>query len=136
MHGLRYVAIVDGGGDVWGARIPDIQGCCGGGSTPEAAINDVTGALSWVAADMLKDGETIPTPTDLGEIMARMADGREDAGATVFVPLLLDSGRSVKANISLDTGLLEQIDAEAKRRGLTRSAFLASAARDKISEAR
>jgi len=48
------------------------------------------------------------------------------------VPLVLESGRPVKANISLDRGLLEAIDAAAKRIGLTRSAFLASAARDKI----
>lgn len=136
MRGQRYVAIVDGSADVWGARLPDFPGCYGGGPTPKAAIDDVTSALTVFVADMLNDGEAIPTPTDLGEVMARMADGREDAGATVFVPLLLDSGRSVKANISLDAGLLQQIDAEAKRRGLTRSAFLASAARDKIAEAR
>ena len=50
-------------------------------------------------------------------------------GATaVMIPLLLDSGRSVRANISLDAGLLEAFDAEAKRRGLTRSSFFVSAA--------
>ena len=45
----------------------------------------------------------------------------------VMVPLILDRGRPVKANISLDAGLLEAIDDEAVRRGLTRSGFLASA---------
>ncbi len=49
-----------------------------------------------------------------------------------MVPLLMESGRSVKANISLDQGLLEAIDEAAKRIGVTRSSFLASAARDKI----
>jgi Ribbon-helix-helix protein, copG family len=38
----------------------------------------------------------------------------------------------VKANISLDAGLLEAIDEEAERRGITRSGFLASAARYQI----
>jgi metal-responsive CopG/Arc/MetJ family transcriptional regulator len=38
----------------------------------------------------------------------------------------------VRANITIDAGLLESIDREAKLRGLTRSAFLASAAREKI----
>ena len=52
----------------------------------------------------------------------------------MLIPLLLDKGRSVRANVSLDAGLLEMIDAEAARRGLTRSAFLASAAKDKIDE--
>jgi metal-responsive CopG/Arc/MetJ family transcriptional regulator len=48
------------------------------------------------------------------------------------VPLVLDAGRPVKANLSLDAGLLNAIDEAAKCRGLTRSAFLASAAREKI----
>lgn len=41
----------------------------------------------------------------------------------------------MKANLSLDAGLLEAIDAAAKARGLTRSGFLASAARAKIEAA-
>ena len=45
---------------------------------------------------------------------------------------MLDAGRPVKANLSLDAGLLDPIDEAAERRGLTRSAFLASAAREKI----
>jgi metal-responsive CopG/Arc/MetJ family transcriptional regulator len=38
----------------------------------------------------------------------------------------------VRANLSLDAGLLDAIDDAAKAHGLTRSAFLASAAREKI----
>ena len=48
------------------------------------------------------------------------------------MPLLLDSGRAVRANLSLDAGLLDAIDKAAKAHGLTRSAFLASVAREKI----
>ena len=53
-------------------------------------------------------------------------------GILAYVPLVLDAGRPVKANLSLDAGLLDAIDEAAERRGLTRSAFLASAAREKI----
>jgi metal-responsive CopG/Arc/MetJ family transcriptional regulator len=49
-----------------------------------------------------------------------------------MIPLLLDSGRTVRANVSLDAALLEAIDTAAKERGLSRSAFLPSAAREKI----
>jgi metal-responsive CopG/Arc/MetJ family transcriptional regulator len=49
-----------------------------------------------------------------------------------MIPLLVDSGRTVRANVTFDAGLLEAIDAAASQRGLTRSAFLASAAREKI----
>jgi HicB_like antitoxin of bacterial toxin-antitoxin system len=48
------------------------------------------------------------------------------------IPYVNESGRPVKANISLDQGLLDAIDAAARSSGLTRSAFLASAAREKI----
>ena len=48
------------------------------------------------------------------------------------LPLVRDAGRPVKANLSLDAGLLAAIDEAAAARGLTRSAFLASAAREKI----
>jgi uncharacterized protein (DUF1778 family) len=40
-----------------------------------------------------------------------------------------------KANLSLDAGLLEAIDDAAKASGLTRSSFVATAAREKITHA-
>jgi HicB-like antitoxin of HicAB toxin-antitoxin system len=64
-----------------------------------------------------------------------ISEGELDVAAgetAVMIPLLLDSGRAVRANLSLDAALLAAIDEAAKARGLTRSAFIASAARDKI----
>ena len=56
-----------------------------------------------------------------------------ETGAVLFaVPLLADAGRTVRINISLDKALVDRIDAAAAARGLTRSAFLAQAAREKI----
>jgi hypothetical protein len=62
------------------------------------------------------------------EVAAALAQG----AALAIVPLVLDAGRAAKANVSLDAGLLAAIDEAAAARGLTRSAFLASAAREKI----
>ena len=45
------------------------------------------------------------------------------------MPLVLNSGRPAKANLSIDAGVLAAIDAEAKRRKLTRSAFIELMAR-------
>ena len=47
-----------------------------------------------------------------------------------------EEGRTVRANLTFDAGLLGAIDAAASERGLTRSAFLASAAREKIAARR
>jgi predicted RNase H-like HicB family nuclease len=134
----NYVGILEGDGDVWSIRIPDLPGCHGGGATPEAAIADAVSAAREWAEHQSARGVTVPEPRRVQEVMADPdAEFNPAAGESlVMIPLLLDRARPVKANISLDAGLLEAIDAEAARRGLTRSAFLVSAALDKITEGR
>ena len=46
----EYVGVLDGAGDVWGVRIPDIPGCVGGNATPDAALADAIEALRDVVA--------------------------------------------------------------------------------------
>jgi predicted RNase H-like HicB family nuclease len=125
-----YVGILDGAKDVWGIRMPDVPGCHGGGATPEAAIADAISALREFASHQASKGVALKSPRRVQAIIADTASGFDaTAGESiVLVPLILDRGRPVKANISLDAGLLEAIDDEAVRRGLTRSGFLASAA--------
>lgn len=131
---VRYVGIVDGADDVWGVTLPDIDGCVGAGATPEEAIESATIALREVAAHVRSAGYLLPEPSRLNAILASGEYG--PSPMTTLVPLLLDAGRTVRANVSFDAGFLDSIDTEAKRRGLTRSAFLASAAREKIEASR
>jgi predicted RNase H-like HicB family nuclease len=128
---IYYVGVLDGARGVWGVRVPDIPGCVGGGATPEAAIADAAAALRDVIGHKRKGGFAVPRPSTLSDIVSsgEIAEGE----SAVMIPFLLDSGRTVRANVSLDAALLEAIDSAAKERGLTRSAFLASAAREKIS---
>jgi predicted RNase H-like HicB family nuclease len=131
---IYYVGILDGADDVWGVRIPDCPGCHGGGATPEAAISDAISALREWAAEMRADGVEVPAARTAAEILAD-PENRPDFAAgesAVLIPLMLDAGRTVRANVTFDAGLLKASNAEAERRGLTRSAFLASAAREKI----
>ena len=130
----HYVGILEGSGDVWSIRIPDLLGCHGGGDTPDAAISDAISAMTEWAATIIRDGFAIPAARD---VLAVMQDAEAEFNpasgeSIVMLPLLIDRGRAVKANVSLDAGMLEAIDAEAALRGMTRSAFLVSAARDKI----
>jgi predicted RNase H-like HicB family nuclease len=128
----HYVGILDGSGDTWGVRVPDLFGCHGGGVTAEAAIADAISAAREWAEHRNAKGAAMPVSRPLRQIIS---DGELDvlAGETaVMIPLLLDSGRPVRANLSLDAGLLAAIDEAARARGLTRSAFIASAAREKI----
>ncbi len=84
----------------------------------------------WV--DVTENGSgKIPRPSTLetlrrdSDIKAALASG---AGLAT-VPLIRETGRPVKANLSLDSGVLDAIDAEALRRKLTRSAFIEMLAR-------
>ena len=128
----HYVGILDGAEDVWGVRVPDLPGCHGGGASPEEAIADATSAMrEWAEARMAKQ-LPMPPPRNMADLL-RAGEIDSSAGeSAVMIPVLIDSGRPVRANLSLDAGLLAAIDEEAGRRGLTRSAFIASAAREKI----
>lgn len=126
----NYIGILDGGGDVWGVRLPDIDGCVGGGATPEAAIADVTQALRDVLSYKQSSGVPFPAASAIAEVLRREKPGRGES--TVIIPVVLDAGRSVRANLTMDAGLLEAIDTAAIRAGVTRSAFIASAAREKL----
>ena len=130
----HYIGILDGARRAWGVRVPDLPGCHGGGASPDAAIADAISALADYAAHLKRQNLPLPKPRSLKEIVSD-AQSRPDAEtgeSAVMLPLLLDKGRTVRANLTFDAGLLEAIDAEANLRGLTRSAFLASAAREKI----
>jgi predicted RNase H-like HicB family nuclease len=124
----QYFGILDGSGDVWGVRVPDLPGCHGGGSTPDKALEDAISAAREWAEHRAAKGHPLPKVSSLDLIVAEVKSG----DVIVNIPVLLDSGRPVRANLSLDAALLEDIDRAAKARGLTRSAFIVSAAREKI----
>lgn len=128
----RYLAIIDEADGLFGVSFPDAPGCTAMGATQDEAIENAADALAEWVADVIADGGTPPKPRTLAELAAS-GEITEGAGQIVAsIPLLLDSGRLGRANISIDTGLLAEIDEAARRRGVTRSAFLAAAARDKI----
>jgi predicted RNase H-like HicB family nuclease len=88
-----YVAILDGAGDVWGVRIPDLPGCYGGGATPETAITDATSAAREWAADAIPDGQQLPPPRRVQEVIAdpRAEFDPASGESLVMIPLVLDA---------------------------------------------
>jgi predicted RNase H-like HicB family nuclease len=129
----RYFALLDGEPGAFGIAFPDCPGCTAmGADENEAYANAVSALGEWVHD--ARDANLAPSPRSIEalrrdpEVKAALAEG----AVFLAVPLVIETGRPVKANISLDRGLLDAIDTAAKRAGLTRSAFLASAAREKI----
>lgn len=130
----RYIAIIEYDDDeqMFGAFFPDADGCTAMGSTEEEVVANATDALAEWVTDAVADGRDVPTPRSYVQLRK---SGEYDLGKGAMIatiPLYYESGRSVRANLSLDAGLLQSIDSEAANLGITRSAFLAAAARDKI----
>lgn len=125
---MHYVGILDGSGDVWGVRVPDVEGCVGGGATPEEAVTGAVEALRDLLADYEETGVNVRQPRSMTEIAVDPECAFDPKfESLVMVPAIRDAGRIVKANISIDARVLATIDEAAKRRGMTRSAFLTAA---------
>jgi predicted RNase H-like HicB family nuclease len=111
----------------YGVDFPDFPGCITAGKTLEDARRMAAEALNLHIAGMIEDGEAIPPPSTLDEIMI-------DPHHADAVAVLVDaaSRRSVvRVNVSLPPDLLEAID----RVSDNRSRFLADAAREKLQHA-
>ena len=130
---MRYVSFIHRDDAGYGVSFPDFPGCVSVGDSIDDAVRLGREALAFHVEGLRADGERIPPPRSIDAIKAdpELADWREGADL-VLIPLVLDRGSSRRVNISLDPGLLEAIDDEAGRRRMTRSAFLATAARREI----
>lgn len=132
---IHYVAVIEKEPDsAFGVWFPDVEGCFSAGETLEDAVANAGAALRQHVEALESAGGAAPQARSADEVL-RDDDVRAAAagGAVLFaIPLLADAGRTVRINISLDKALVDQIDSAAAKRGLTRSAFLAQAAREKI----
>ncbi len=129
----HYIAILEGETGAYGISFPDLPGCTAMGSTMDETWKSAVEVLAdWV--NEMGGSEAVPMPRSL-EAIGHDADVREaiaEGASLISVPLLIESGKSVRANISMDQGILAAIDAAAEVRRLTRSSFLTSAALEKI----
>jgi predicted RNase H-like HicB family nuclease len=131
---MRYVAFIHKDFDsAYGISFPDLPGCISVGDTIEEAVSNGTDALAFHVRGILADGDPVPVPRTPDAIMADPAFAEDREGAIVtLVPLVRDLGSTTRINVSLDFGLLQAIDDEARQRKQTRSAFIASAVRKEL----
>jgi predicted RNase H-like HicB family nuclease len=114
----------------FGVQFPDVPGCFSAADKMDDLMANASEALSLWAED-----EVPPRPRSHEQILADkdIATELKSGAFLIAVPLVQNDTRVVSANISLERGMLKAIDQAAKRRKLTRSAFLAQAARNEIS---
>jgi predicted RNase H-like HicB family nuclease len=137
----RYIALIDGKAGAYGVVFPDLPGCTAMGKTMDEALANAAEALrDWVGVTEVL-GRKLPQPRRLApdlirglrrdpEVRAALAEG---AGLAT-VPLIRETGKPVKANLSLDSGVLAAMDEEAARRKLTRSGFVEMLARTMLTK--
>lgn len=131
---MRFVVLLHKEpGSVYGVTVPDLPGCVSAGDTADEALAGATEAIALHVEGLEAEGQPVPAPRTIEAILADPSLAEERHGATLAtVPLVRDRGRSVRVNISMETGLLEAVDSEARARGMTRSAFIAGAVRNEI----
>ncbi len=132
----RYTVLIDGKAGGYGVVFPDLPGCTAMGTTIDAALANAADVLrDWVEVT-LEDGGPVPDPTppDILKSDPTLRQALAEGAALASVPLVRATGRPVKANLSIDAGVLSAIDAEAARRKLTRSAFIELLARHALPE--
>ncbi len=129
---MRYfIGIVHNDEDsAYGIHFPDVPGCFSAADD----LDDLPAAASEALSLWVEDTPEAVSPRSMAELRADpdVQAALKEGAFLMSVPLIALTGRTVKANLTMDAGLLDAIDRTAKARNLTRSAFLADLARREI----
>ncbi|MCZ7643478.1 MAG: type II toxin-antitoxin system HicB family antitoxin [Pseudorhodoplanes sp.] len=110
----------------YGVSFPDFPGVVTAGKDLDDARAMAEEALAFHIDGLLEDGETVPEPSSLEDVMA---DPDNRNCVAILVAVKTEAVRCVRVNVTLPEDVLAQIDKFAKEQGLSRSSFLAQAAR-------
>lgn len=123
-----YYAVVHKDPDsAYGVHFPDLPGCFSAADELDDVLSNATEAMElWL------EDEAEPEPSSVERIRDVAAADLTEGAFLLAVPRMTVGGKLTRVNLSLDRGTLDAIDAAASARKLTRSAFLAEAARNEI----
>ena len=114
----RYPAFLDGEAGAYGVTFPDLPGIAAMGETMDDALLHAEEALRDYVTETEADGARVAEASPIERVAP-------PEGATlVSIPLIRLSGRTVRANLTLDEGVVAFMDSEARRRQMTRKAFV------------
>jgi predicted RNase H-like HicB family nuclease len=110
----------------YGVSFPDFPGIATAGTTLDDARAMAEEALAFHIEGLVADGEAVPGPSSLEEVMAN-PENRD--GVAILVAVKTEGRKAVRVNVTLPEDVLEQIDQYAEAHGFTRSGFLTQAAK-------
>ncbi len=124
----QFIAVVDKDPDSsFGVWFPDVQGCF---SAADKEKDIIPNAIESLILHL--DGLDIPLARDIVTISHEVKDDLARGAFLMSIPLVTMAHKQVRANISMDKGMLDAIDIAAAERKLTRSAFIAEASMNEI----
>ena len=125
MH--QYIGLIHKDADSdFGVSFPDFPGLVSAGTSLDDARAMAEEALAFHIEGLVADGEAIPEPSSLEEVMN---DPNNRDGVAILVAVKAEARKAVRVNVTLPEDVLEQIDRYAAAHGFTRSGFIAQAAK-------
>ena len=113
----------------FGIHFPDVPLCFSAADEIEGLLPNAMEALA-----ISHEYKPLPKPSTIEEVRIAAKEDIAEGAFILAVPLVSMIGRTVRANVTMDAGLLESLDDAAKQRKLTRSAFIAQAVRREIAQ--
>src|SRR5258708_25789878 len=119
---MDYIAYLhkDGKSD-FGVSFPDFPGCVTAGKTLDEASRRAPEALAFHMAGMMEDGEKIPKPSKIDDLV-RDPD-RQNAVAFLVTPDF-NKAKTVRVNVTARENQIELIDRLAGHADMTRSPYM------------
>src|SRR5437016_14653213 len=113
MNMRHYIALIHKDADSdYGVSFPDLPGVISAGSTLDEARSMATEALAFHLEGLAEDGEAVPEPSSLEEIMSVVENKN---GVAVLIEAPAAEVKSVRVNITMPADVLDEIDRYAER---------------------
>ena len=133
---MRYIALIDGGPGAYGVVFPDLPGCTAMADTLDEAMTSAADALGeWIRV-VETGGKAVPVARSAEALRndPEVLDALAGGSSLAAILVVRSTGKPVRANLSLDEGVVWAIDAAAQRRGVTRSAMVEIMVRQHLPE--
>jgi predicted RNase H-like HicB family nuclease len=129
----NYIGLIHKDADSdFGVSFPDFPGVVTAGTNLDDARAMAEEALALHIDGLAEDGEAIPEPSSLEEVMS---DPDDRGAVAILVSVKTEQPKAVRVNVTLPEDVLEQIDKYAEAHGFTRSGLLTQAAKKLMGEA-
>jgi predicted RNase H-like HicB family nuclease len=117
---MRYPVIVDRHMGEYQITLVDLPGCASTGPDLDRAIIAAEQVMQQWADCVESLGQTVPAPSPLEEV--DVPPGK--SLASIMLVRSSPNRQNVRVAMTIDAGVLESIDLEAKRRQMSRKAYL------------